>query len=64
MSTMHIDNLSEFSCLTTDKTFPRTIPFTFSEQSTSDSTSKPPIDSFSDKSSAVVFISTRDFNQF
>ena len=64
ISTLHIDKLSEFSCLTTDKTFPKTMPLTFNEQSIRDSTSKPPIDSFSDKSSGVVFISTRDFNQF
>ena len=64
MSTLHIDNFSESLCLITDKTFPRTTPLTFLEQSISDSTSNPPIDNFSDKSKGVEFISTSDFNQF
>ena len=64
ISTLHIDNLSELLCFTTDNTFPNTIPLNSDEVSTNDSTSNPPIDSFSDNCSGVVFISTSSFNQF
>ena len=62
-STIHIDNFSEFLCLSTDNTLPNIISLTFNEQSIKDSTSKPPMESFSDNSSGVVFISTKSFNQ-
>ena len=59
-----IESLSDPSCFKTDNTFPKTTPFTFFEQSSNDSTSNPPIDNFSERSSGVEVISTKFFNQF
>ena len=63
ISTSQIDNLSAPSCFKTDKTLPKTTPLTFLEQSSSDSTSNPPIDNFQ-RSSGVVLISTNFSTNF
>ena len=52
ISTWQIESLSDPSCFTTDNTLPKTTPFTFSEQSSNDSTSNPPIDNFSERCKA------------
>ena len=64
ISTWQIESLSDPSCFKTDNTLPKTTPFTFTEQSYNDSTSNPPIDNFSERSSGEEVISTKLFNQF
>jgi len=64
ISTWQIESLSEPPCFKTDNTLPKTTPFTFSEQFSNDSTSNPPIDNFSERSSGVEDISTKFFYQF
>jgi len=64
MSTWQIESLSDPSCFKTDNTLPKTTPFSFSDQASNDSTSNPPIDNISERSSGVEVISTNFFNQF